>query len=118
MLQTKHELIKQAEEKRKSAMVQQEGLLKSKHDLLDGLIEQQKALIVKLEKGKGSIKAEEKAKIMKLLKELSASIDRTKEDIKTSLSTSGLKHRTKTEIQKELLDAEMELFTKQQDGSP
>merc|ERR1719422_1645468 len=118
MLQTKHELIKQAEEKRKSAMVQQEGLLKSKHDLLDGLIEQQKALIVKLEKGKGSIKAEEKAKIMKLLKELSSSIDRTKEDIKTSLSSSGLKHRTKTEIQKELLDAEMELFTKQQDGSP
>ena len=31
MLQTKHELIKQAEEKRKTAMVQQEGLLKSKH---------------------------------------------------------------------------------------
>ena len=31
MLQTKHELLKQAEEKRKSAMVQQEGLLKSKH---------------------------------------------------------------------------------------
>ena len=66
--------------------------------MLDGLIEQQKALIVKLEKGKGSIKTEEKAKIMKLLKELSASIDRTKEDIKTSLSSSGLKHRTKTEV--------------------
>ena len=31
MLQTKHDLIKQAEEKRKSAMLQQEGLLKSKH---------------------------------------------------------------------------------------
>jgi len=116
MLQTKHELLKQAEEKRKSAMVQQEGLLKSKHDLLDGLIEQQKALIMKLEKGKGSIKAEEKTKIMKLLKELSASIDRTKEDIKTSLSVTGLKQRTKQEIQKELLDAEMELFNKQQDG--
>merc|ERR1719427_2363033 len=115
-LQTKHDLIKKAEEQRKSAMVQQEGLLKSKHDLLDGLIEQQKALIVKLEKGKGSIKTEEKAKIMKLLKELSSSIDRTKEDIKTSLSVSGMKNRTKAEIQKELLDAEMELFTKQQDG--
>merc|ERR1719508_346918 len=115
-LQTKHELLKKAEEQRKSAMVQQEGLLKSKHDLLDGLIEQQKALIVKLEKGKGSIKPEEKAKIMKLLKELSSSIDRTKEDIKTSLNVSGLKNRTKLEIQKELLDAEMELFTQQQDG--
>ena len=30
-LQTKHDLIKKAEEQRKSAMVQQEGLLKSKH---------------------------------------------------------------------------------------
>merc|ERR1719427_1068689 len=115
-LQTNHELLKKAEEQRKSAMVQQEGLLKSKHDLLDGLIEQQKALIVKLEKGKGSVKPEEKAKIMKLLKELSSSIDRTKEDIKTSLNVSGLKNRTKLEIQKELLDAEMELFTQQQDG--
>merc|ERR1719186_1556216 len=115
-LQTKHDLIKKAEEQRKSAMVQQEGLLKSKHDLLDGLIQQQKALIVKLEKGRGSVKPEEKAKIMKLLKELSSSIDRTKEDIKTSLNVSGLKNRTKLEIQKELLDAEMELFTQQQDG--
>eukprot|EP00092_Neocalanus_flemingeri_P038304 GFUD01041698.1.p1 GENE.GFUD01041698.1~~GFUD01041698.1.p1 ORF type:complete len:849 (+),score=259.17 GFUD01041698.1:41-2587(+) len=118
MLQTKHDLLKQAEEKRKSAMLQQEGLLKSKHDLLDGLIEQQKALIVKLEKGRGTIKPEEKAKIMKLLKELSSSIDRTKEDIKTSLSVGSMKNRTKTEIQTELLDAEMELFTKQQDGGP
>ena len=66
--------------------------------MLDGLIEQQKALIVKLEKGKGSIKPEEKAKIMKLLNDLSSSIDRTKEDIKTSLSVSGLKNRTKTEV--------------------
>lgn len=115
MLQNRHELLKQAEEKRKVAMIQQEGLVKSKHDLLDGLIEQQKALIIKLEKGKGTIKQEEKAKIMKLLKELSSSIDRTKEDIKTSLYVVGLK-RTKIEIEKELLDAEMELFTLQQDG--
>ena len=64
---------------------------------MDGLIEQQKALIVKLEKGKGTIKREEKAKIMKLLKELSSSIDRTQEDIKTSLNVSGLK-RTMTEV--------------------
>lgn len=117
MLQTKHELLKKAEEKRKTAIAQQEGLLKSKHDLLDGLIEQQKALIIKLEKGKGTIKNEEKEKIMKLLKELSSSIDRTKEDIKASLSSNYIKSRTKAEIQKELLDAEMELFNKQQDGS-
>ena len=69
------------------------------------MIEQQKALIIKLEKGKGNIKPEEKAKIMKLLKELSSSIDRTKEDIKTSLSVSGLKNRTKTEVQSIIMKA-------------
>jgi len=116
MLQSKHEQMKSVEEKRKSALVQQEELIKSKHDLLDGLIEQQKALISKLEKGKAIIKVDEKNKIMKLLKELTASIDRTKEDIKTSLNVGTGKFRTQSEIEKELLDAEMELFTLQQDG--
>merc|ERR1712098_548521 len=40
MLQTKNELLKKAEEKRKTVMAQQGGILKSKRDLLDGLIEQ------------------------------------------------------------------------------
>ena len=67
-------------------------------DLLDGLIEQQKALIVKLEKGRGTIKPEEKGKIMKLLKELSSSIDRTQEDIKTALNVCGFKNRSVGEV--------------------
>ena len=116
MMQLKHDLLKKAEEKRKEALVQQEGLIKSKQILMEGLIEQQKALIVKLEKGKGSIKPDEKTKIMKLLKELSSSIDRTKEDIKTSLSMATMKSKSRSELQKELLDAEMELFTRQQDN--
>ena len=66
--------------------------------MLDGLIEQQKALIVKLEKGKGTIKPEDKKKIMNLLKELSSSIDRTKEDIKTSLNACGFKNRSIGEV--------------------
>merc|ERR1712098_435904 len=81
MLQTKHEEMKKNEEQRKEALAKQETLLKSKHDLLDGLIEQQKMLISKLEKGGGSMKPEEKTKIMKLLKELTNSIDRTRQDI-------------------------------------
>ena len=62
-------------------------------DLLDGLIEQQKMLISKLEKGKGTMKVEEKTKIMKLLKELTNSIDRTRQDIKTSLAVQGSKSK-------------------------
>ncbi|XP_023337167.1 RNA-binding protein 26 isoform X2 [Eurytemora carolleeae] len=117
MLQTKADLMKKSEEKRKEAMKQQETLIKSKQGLLDGYLEQQKVLISKLEKGKGSMKAEDKKTIMDLIKELSNSIDRTKEEIKTSLTISSVKTKTLKEIQKELLDAEMELFTSQQDGS-
>ena len=60
------------------------------------MIEQQKMLISKLEKGKGAMKADEKTKIMKLLKELTNSIDRTRQDIKTSLAVAGTK--TKAEV--------------------
>ena len=63
---------------------------------MDGLIQQQKMLIAKLEKGKGALKAEEKNKIMKLLKELTSSIDKTRQDIKTSLAMSGTK--TKADV--------------------
>ena len=123
MTALKAELLKKAAEKRKEAMAQQGGILKSKRvrilrihdpldtilldvnllnvelqDLLDGLIEQQKALISKIEKGKGSMKADEKTKVMSLLKELSNSIDKTKEDIKNMISISGLKKRSKAEV--------------------
>ena len=44
--------------------------------LMVGLIEEQKGLIARLEKGKGTMKPEEKKAIMGILKELSTSIDR------------------------------------------
>ena len=62
-------------------------------DLLAGLIEQQKMLISKLEKGRTTMKPEEKTKIMKLLKELTNSIDRTRQDIKNSLAVLGSKSK-------------------------
>ena len=39
------------------------------------------------------MKAEEKTKIMRLLKELTNSIDRTRQDIKTSLAVQGSKSK-------------------------
>lgn len=44
------------------------------------------------------MKQEEKTKVMSLLKELSNSIDKTKEDIKNMISISGLKKRSKAEV--------------------
>ena len=45
------------------------------------------------------MKQEEKAKVMRLLKELSISIEKTKEDIKNMISIAGLKKRSKTEVE-------------------
>ena len=66
-----------------------------------GLIEQQKMLISKLEKGRCTMKTEEKTKIMKLLKELTKSIERTKEDIKTSLAVAGTKSKGDVSLEEE-----------------
>ena len=44
------------------------------------------------------MKQDEKTKVMRLLKELSASIDKTKEDIRNMIAIAGLKKRSKTEV--------------------
>ena len=59
------------------------------------------------------MKAEEKTKVMRLLKELSTSIEKTKEDIKNMISIAGLKKRSKTEVESanaEGRDDELVLF--------
>jgi len=117
MLQTKAALIKESEEKRKEAIKQQESLRKSKQDLLEGLIEEQKGLIARLEKGKNTLKPVERKTIMTLFDELSKSIEKAKEDIKNTLNATGFRTRTQQEIKKELLDAEMELFNSEQNQS-
>jgi len=117
ILQTKSDLLKKSEEMRKEAIKQQETLLKSKQSLMEALLEEQKGLILKLEKGKGTMKPEEKKAIMNIIKDLSKSIDKKKEEIRTSLTISSVKSKSRQEIQKELLDAEMELFNGQQDGT-
>ena len=45
------------------------------------------------------MKQDEKTKVMRLLKELSTSIEKTKEDIKNMISIAGLKKRSKTEVE-------------------
>ena len=59
------------------------------------------------------MKQDEKTKVMRLLKELSTSIDKTKEDIKNMISIAGLKKRSKTEVESanaEGRDDELVLF--------
>ena len=96
----------------------QKQLRESKQQLLQKLIDEQKKLILKLEAKKGCLKAEEKTAMMTLLKSLTSSIEKTKEDIKALISQQSVHPRKNiSDIQKELLDAELELFNAQQDGN-
>jgi hypothetical protein len=48
---------------------------------LDKLIEEQKKLLNRLEEKKGTMKAEEKSQIMALIKSLTTSIEKAKDDV-------------------------------------
>jgi len=110
---------KMAEERAKKVA----EVLKAKQELLGKLIEEQKKLIVKMEEKKASMSAQERASIMTLLKGLSSSIEAAREDVKKAMlamsnSSPGMaRQRSKTEVEKELLDAEMELYQAQQDAA-
>ena len=110
---------KEAEVKKTEAIKMTDELRKSKQELLEKLIEEQKKIILKMEEKKGNMNAEEKTSMMALLKSLSTSIEKTKEDIKLVLSQQTNQNTRKSfvDVQKELLDAELELFNAEQDGS-
>ena len=118
VLEMKAKLRKEADVKKVEAVKKTEELRKSKQQLLEKLIDEQKKLILKLEEKKGCFKAEEKTAMMTLLKSLTSSIEKTKEDIKALISQQSVHPRKNiSDIQKELLDAELELFNAQQDGN-
>ena len=120
VLELKAKLRKEADVKKVEAVKKTEELRKSKQQLLEKLIEEQKNLILKMEGKKGLLKAEEKSAMMTLLKSLTSSIEKTKEDIKALISqqsVAGQARKNVSDIQKELLDAELELFNAQQDGN-
>ena len=82
---------KEAEEKRSEAVEKIKEIQKSKTQLLEKLIDQQKLLISKLEKGKATMKPEEKSEIMKMLKSLTNSIEQAREDVKRAIQTPFVK---------------------------
>ncbi len=66
-----------------------------------------------MEERKATLKQEEKASMMDMLKMLSAKIETAKEEVKQTMNV----RRGSAEIQKELLDAELELMQAKNDGS-
>ncbi|XP_034535546.1 RNA-binding protein 26 isoform X2 [Notolabrus celidotus] len=103
--------------KKQEALRLQQDVRKKKQEILEKHIETQKLLISKLEKNK-AMKADDKAKIMETLGMLTKSITKLQEEIKGISSSSNLLRtaKSKTQAQKELLDAELDLFKKTQAG--
>nr|XP_057945631.1 RNA-binding protein 26 isoform X2 [Doryrhamphus excisus] len=103
--------------KKKEALKLQQDVRKKKQEILEKHIETQKLLIAKLEKNK-AMKAEDKAKIMETLGMLTKSITKLQEEIKSISSSSNLllAAKSKAQAQKELLDAELDLYKKTQAG--
>lgn len=107
----------EALKKKQEALRLQQDVRKKKQEILEKHIETQKLLISKLEKNK-AMKAEDKAKIMETLGMLTKSITKLQEEIK-GISSSNNPLRTaksKAQAQKELLDAELDLYKKTQAG--
>ncbi|XP_054833014.1 RNA-binding protein 27 isoform X2 [Eublepharis macularius] len=108
--------VQEVLKKKQEAMKLQQDMRKKKQEMLEKQIECQKMLISKLEKNK-AMKPEERAEIMKTLKELTGKISQLKDELKTSSATSTTsKPKSKTEAQKELLDAELDYHKRLSSG--
>lgn len=110
MLAAKETLKKKQEEKRKEAIKLTADLRKRKQELLDKHLIELRALIDKAEKN-----PEQKDSIMPTIKNMQQTVDNLRKDIATNGGNkSQVKSREQT--QKEILDAELDLMTAQQEG--
>ncbi|XP_023285239.1 RNA-binding protein 27 isoform X3 [Seriola lalandi dorsalis] len=106
--------------KKQEALKLQQDMRKKKQEMLEAQIECQKALINRLEKNRG-MKPEERANIMKTLKELTDKITQLQNEMNPASQVSSTKPnlgqtKTKTDAQKELLDAELDFHKKMSSG--
>ncbi|XP_065343742.1 RNA-binding protein 26 isoform X3 [Cloeon dipterum] len=128
ILLAKEKLKKRQEEKRKEALKMTADLRKRKQELLDMQLTQQKVLIEKLEKGKITLKPVEQKQLLETIKSLQESIETIRKDLAPQAAVVAAAapapkaklpppvRKTKEEVQKEILDAELDLITHQQEG--
>ncbi|XP_077360860.1 RNA-binding protein 27 isoform X2 [Festucalex cinctus] len=108
----------QALKKKQEALKLQHDLRKKKQEMLTTQIDCQKALINRLEKNRG-MKSEERANVMKTLKELSEKIAQLQNEMNPASQVGKANHnqpKTKSDAQKELLDAELDFHKKMSSG--
>ncbi|XP_043515161.1 RNA-binding protein 26 isoform X4 [Frieseomelitta varia] len=113
ILAAKETLKKKQEEKRKEALKLTADLRKRKQELLDKHLIEIRALIDKAEKN-----PEQKDAIMATIKTMQQSIDNLRKDLAANGQITGNKSQIKSreQTQKEILDAELDLMTAQQEG--
>ncbi|KAK2828148.1 hypothetical protein Q5P01_019182 [Channa striata] len=110
----------EALKKKQASFKLQQDMRKKKQEMLKTQIECQKVLINRLEKNRG-MKPEERANIMKTVKELADKISQLQNEMNpaSQVSCSKANHsqpKTKTDAQKELLDAELDFHKKMSSG--
>uniref|UniRef100_UPI0037E8D8A1 RNA-binding protein 27 isoform X2 n=1 Tax=Semicossyphus pulcher TaxID=241346 RepID=UPI0037E8D8A1 len=106
--------------KKQEALKLQQDMRKKKQEMLKTQIECQKALINRLEKNRG-MKPEERANVMKTLKELTEKIAQLQNEMNPASQAPSAKPnhsqpKTKIDAQKELLDAELDFHKKMSSG--
>ncbi|XP_043289174.1 RNA-binding protein 26 isoform X2 [Venturia canescens] len=113
MLAVKETLKKKQEEKRKEAIKITADLRKRKQELLNKQLAEMRALIERAEKN-----PEQKEAIMVTIKMMQQSIDGLRKDLAANGQTGATKSQPKSreQTQKEILDAELDLMTAQQEG--
>ncbi|ODM99502.1 RNA-binding protein 26 [Orchesella cincta] len=121
LLAAQENLKKLQEQKKQEVLKMSNDLRKRKQVMMEEQIEQQKKLIGKFEHSKDKMKPEEKESLLNLIKSLQESVEKLKRDLDESNPNiskqpgfQGLK--SKEEAQKEMLDAELDLYNKEQQG--
>ncbi|KAK9887320.1 hypothetical protein WA026_021628 [Henosepilachna vigintioctopunctata] len=117
LLAVKEKLKKNQDEQRKEVMKMNQDLRKRKQELLEKQLSQQKILIEKMEKLPPGAQRD---LIKETIKKTQESIEEIRKDIAHStmvLKTAVPQKKTKEDAQKEMLDIELDLITKQQEGA-
>jgi RNA-binding protein 26 len=116
LLAAKEKLKKNQDEQRKEVLKIKNNLRKRKQELLEKQLSQQKILIEKMEK---LPPGPQRDLIMETIKKTQESIEGIKKDLLQSVLTAKTtpQKKAKEDVQREMLDAELDLITKQQEGA-
>nr|XP_008195644.1 PREDICTED: LOW QUALITY PROTEIN: RNA-binding protein 26 [Tribolium castaneum] len=116
LLAAKEKLKKNQDEQRKEVLKIKNNLRKRKQELLEKQLSQQKILIEKMEK---LPPGPQRDHIMETIKKTQESIESIKKDLLQSVLTAKTapQKKAKEDVQREMLDAELDLITKQQEGA-